>query len=79
MARDPNAAPAPVEAPVEQEELENLPPDGLLHRRPQPADLLPEEDDDNPYQDSDEALPEDAEEEAISRNPGKEGGLFDEV
>jgi hypothetical protein len=29
---------------------------------------LPEEDDDNPYQESDAALPEDAEETAISRN-----------
>lgn len=28
---------------------------------------LPEEDDDNPYQESDAALPEDSEEEAISR------------
>jgi len=39
----------------------------------------PEEDDDNPYQDSDEALPEDSEEQALTRNPSKEGGRFDEV
>jgi hypothetical protein len=56
---------------------------------PQNADLrydkrhesaeLPEEDDDNPYQESDEALPNDREERAITRDPGKESGLFDEV
>lgn len=39
----------------------------------------PEEDDDNSYQTSDEALPEDREEAAIGRNPSKEGGRFDEV
>ena len=33
---------------------------------------LPEEDDDNPYQESDEALPDDEEERAISRNPSKQ-------
>lgn len=38
-----------------------------------------EEDDDNPYQNSDEALPEDRDEAAIGRNPAKEGGRFDEV
>lgn len=56
---------------------------------PQNADLryeeghksgeLPGEDDDNPYQESDEALPNDREERAITRDPGKESGLFDEV
>ncbi|WP_214475134.1 hypothetical protein [Mesorhizobium sp. dw_380] len=39
---------------------------------------LPEEDDDNPYQDSDEALPEDEEEAAIARRTRREGG-FDET
>lgn len=39
----------------------------------------PEEDDDNAYQNSDEALPDDREEAAITRNPSKEGGRFDEV
>ncbi len=38
-----------------------------------------EEDDDNAYQESDEALPDDAEEAAISRNPSREGGRFDET
>ncbi|TIS55070.1 hypothetical protein [Mesorhizobium sp.] len=33
---------------------------------------LPEENDDNAYQDSDEALPDDEEERAISRNPSKQ-------
>lgn len=37
------------------------------------------EDDDNPYQNSDEALPGDKEEAAIERDPSKEGGRFDEV
>ncbi|TPK71089.1 hypothetical protein FJ930_15805 [Mesorhizobium sp. B2-4-15] len=39
---------------------------------------LPEEDDDNPYQESDEALPDDEEEAAIARRPGLEG-RFDET
>lgn len=39
----------------------------------------PEEDDDNPEQESDEALPNDREERALKRDPGKESGLFDEV
>lgn len=34
--------------------------------------------DDNPYQESDEALPDDAEEAAISRHPSREG-RFDEI
>lgn len=33
---------------------------------------LPEEDDDNPYQESDEALPDNEEERALSRNPSKQ-------
>lgn len=37
------------------------------------------DDDDNPYQESDEALPDDAEEAAISRHPSREGGRFDEI
>ncbi|MDX8451212.1 hypothetical protein RFM98_00425 [Mesorhizobium sp. VK9D] len=40
---------------------------------------VPEEDDDNPYQESDEALPDDAEERGLSRDPSKEGSRFDEV
>lgn len=40
---------------------------------------LPGEDDDNPYQDSDEALPADSEEGAIRRDTAKENDRFDEV
>ncbi|RWM15602.1 MAG: hypothetical protein EOR72_12770 [Mesorhizobium sp.] len=40
---------------------------------------LPEEDDDNPFQDSDEALPDDEEERVLSKDPSKEGSRFDEV
>jgi hypothetical protein len=40
---------------------------------------LPDEDDDNPYMDSDEALPDDEEERAIRRDLTKEGGSFDEI
>ncbi|MFD1984081.1 hypothetical protein ACFSOZ_15605 [Mesorhizobium newzealandense] len=39
---------------------------------------LPEEDDDNAYQDSDDALPDDQEEAAITRHPTREG-RFDET
>jgi hypothetical protein len=35
--------------------------------------------DDNPYQESDEALPDDEEEAAISRDPSREGSRFDEI
>ena len=40
---------------------------------------LPGEDDDNPYQDSDEALPTDGEEGALRRDPSKEKDRFGEV
>ena len=45
----------------------------------EPDGELPGEEADNPYQRSDEALPDDAAEEAIRRNPSREGGRFDEV
>ena len=38
-----------------------------------------EQDDDNPYQESDEALPDDKAEKALSRDPSMEGSTFDEV
>lgn len=41
----------------------------------EPNGELPEEDDDNPYQNSDEALPDDSEEAAIARDAGS----FDDV
>ena len=40
---------------------------------------LPEEDDDNLYQNSDEALPDDGEEKAIANDPSREGTRFDET
>jgi hypothetical protein len=50
----------------------------IRFREEKPGDLA-DEDDDNEYQESDEALPDDAEERAIARNPAHEGGRFDEV
>ncbi len=50
----------------------------IRFREEKPGDL-PDEDDDNEYQESDEALPDDAEERTIARNPSHEGGRFDEV
>lgn len=44
-----------------------------------PHGELAEEDDDNPYQKSDEALPGDEEEKVISHNPSREGGVFDDT
>jgi hypothetical protein len=38
-----------------------------------------EDDDDNAYQRSDEALPTDEDEDALSRRPSREGSRFDEV
>jgi len=58
---------------------ESISDDGDLQLEDEPDGELPEEDDDNPYQDSDAALPDDLEERVISRNPGKEGSRFDEV
>lgn len=40
---------------------------------------LADEDDDNAYGESDDALPDDREERVISRNPGKDEGRFDDV
>ncbi|KFB10135.1 hypothetical protein [Nitratireductor basaltis] len=45
----------------------------------EPDGELPEEDDDNPYQESDDALPDRAEERALRRDPSKEGERFGEV
>lgn len=64
--------------PTEREEvpLVELPED-LLDEEPNGE--LPEEDDDNPYQESDEALPDELEEAVLQKNPSKEGSRFDEV
>lgn len=40
---------------------------------------LPEEDDDNPYQEGDEALPDELEEAVLLKDPSKEGSRFDEI
>lgn len=45
----------------------------------EPDGELPGEEADNPYQRSDEALPDDEAEAVIDRNPSREGGRFDEV
>lgn len=58
---------------------DSVPENGDLRYDADPSGALPEEDDDNPYQQSDEALPDEREEAAIRRNPGKEGGRFDEI
>ena len=58
---------------------DSIPENGDLRYDLEQSGEAPEEDDDNPYQNSDEALPEDRDEAAIARNPGKEGGRFDEI
>ncbi|MDR6104592.1 hypothetical protein QE369_004789 [Agrobacterium larrymoorei] len=61
-------------------DVEELPAKGEI---PQELEHEIEEDeletDDDPYQESDEALPDDEEERVINRNPSREGGAFDEV
>lgn len=61
-------------------DVEELPAKGEI---PQELEHEIEEDEleteDDPYQESDEALPDDAEERVIDRNPYREGGAFDEV
>lgn len=54
-------------------------PPGYLPAKDEPSGELPEEDEDNAYQNSDEALPDDEEEDAIARDPDREGGRFDEI
>lgn len=58
---------------------EITPANGDLRYEEEPDGDLPGEDDDNPFQESDEALPDDLEERVISRDPSKEGSRFDEV
>lgn len=61
---------------VELPEVVELPEDFLDE---EPTGELPDEDDDNPYQESDEALPGDLEEAVLRKDPSKEGSRFDEV
>lgn len=58
---------------------DSIPENGdLRYDEGRPAESL-EEEDDNAYQDSDEALPDDGEEAAITRDLSQEGTRFDEV
>lgn len=58
---------------------ESAPENGDLRYEDEPSGELPGEDDDNPFQDSDEALPDDSEEQVLRRDPQKRGTRFDEV
>ncbi|MES5097477.1 hypothetical protein ABUK73_04525 [Agrobacterium sp. BA1120] len=61
-------------------EVDDLPEDGELSQQIE-QELREEEaeTDDDPYQESDDALPDDVEEKLLDRNPSREGGKFDEV
>lgn len=61
-------------------DVSDLPEDGELPQQVE-QELRDEEaeTDDDPYQESDDALPDDLEEKVIDRNPSREGGTFDEV
>ncbi|NTF06825.1 hypothetical protein G6L37_11695 [Agrobacterium rubi] len=61
-------------------EVNDLPEDGELSQQIE-QELRDEEaeTDDDPYQESDDALPDDDEEKVLNRNPSMEGGKFDEV
>ena len=61
-------------------EVDDLPEDGELSQQIE-QELRDEEaeTDDDPYQESDDALPDDDEEKVLNRNPSMEGGKFDEV
>lgn len=58
---------------------DSLPENGDFRYDAEPSSEAPEEDDDNAYQNSDEALPDDGEEATLTRNPAREGSRFDEV
>jgi hypothetical protein len=61
-------------------DVDNLPEEGELPQQVE-QELREEEaeTDDDPYQESDDALPGDLEEKVLNRNPSREGGTFDEV
>ncbi|WP_284757657.1 hypothetical protein [Agrobacterium sp. fls2-241-TYG-188a] len=61
-------------------EVNDLPAEGELSQQAE-QELREEESEseDDAYQESDEALPDDMEERVIDRNPSREGGAFDEV
>lgn len=65
---------------LEGAEPTSTPDNGDLRYEPEnQSGHLPEEDDDNEYQESDEALPDDEEERALRRDPAKERGRLDEA
>jgi hypothetical protein len=61
-------------------DVDDLPQEGELSQQVE-QELREEEaeTDDDPYQESDDALPDDLEEKVLDRNPSREGGKFDEV
>ena len=61
----------PAPESFENDEFQSLEDDEFPLEGEVPGDL-PKEDDDNPFQESDEALPDDEEERAISRNLAKD-------
>ncbi len=77
--------PVPVNEDAMDEDLLDLDIDALPAKGEIPHSLeheLEEEDaesEDDPYQESDEALPDDEEERVIDRNPSGEGGAFDDL
>ncbi|HVK90894.1 MAG TPA: hypothetical protein VM468_05730 [Mycoplana sp.] len=58
---------------------DSLPDPGDVSPAPDHDGAAPESQDDDAYQNSDEALPDDAEEQTIARNPWREGKQFGEV
>lgn len=61
-------------------EIDDLPAKGEIPQQFE-HELMEEEaeSEDDPYQESDEALPDDEEERVIDRNPSRESGVFDDV
>lgn len=61
-------------------DIDDLPAEGELSQQAE-QELREEESqsEDDAYQESDEALPDDLEEKVLNRNPSLEGGAFDDV
>ncbi len=57
----------------------SVPQNGDIRYRTDASDMPLGEDDDNPYQNSDEALPDDDEETALARDQSREGDRPDET
>jgi hypothetical protein len=77
--------PIPDNEDAMNEDILDIAPDSLPDKGEIPqafehqAEEAEAESEDDPYQESDEALPDDAEERVIDRNPSREGGAFDDV